>query len=184
VASLGVLLGVWVLGLVGLTVLAYPILVTLERPVRVTPEQALKDYFGSLEHFRPQTRRMWLLLSQLGREEGGFRGPEDVDRYWREQLSLLRSRAGLGPRSVLEFRIEGFKADKSAGQVVIDAKYAVEVWEQGVSGGEPILREEVRASLSRGPDRMWYLDRGRLSLGELDAGGNAIASTGKPSGSD
>ncbi len=44
-------------------VLCYPIVITLERPVRVTPEQAARDYFGALSHHFPHYRRMWLLLA-------------------------------------------------------------------------------------------------------------------------
>ena len=44
-------------------VLSYPLIITLERPVRVTPEQALRDYYNALSHHVPHFRRMWLLLS-------------------------------------------------------------------------------------------------------------------------
>ena len=53
-------------GGLGAVVLSYPILITLERPVRITPEQAARDYFGALSHHFPHYRRMWLLLSARG----------------------------------------------------------------------------------------------------------------------
>ena len=60
---LGILLLTLLLGGMVAVVLSYPILITLERPVRITPEQALRDYYGSLSHHLPHFRRMWLLLS-------------------------------------------------------------------------------------------------------------------------
>ena len=51
---------------------SYPILISLERPVRITPEQAVKDFYGSLSHHVPHFRRMWLLLSTGGRNSGHF----------------------------------------------------------------------------------------------------------------
>ena len=63
---------VLVAGGLALAVLSYPILITLERPVRITPEQAVRDYFAALSHHMPHYRRMWLLLSSVGRSAGGF----------------------------------------------------------------------------------------------------------------
>ena len=51
---------------------SYPILISLERPVRITPEQAVKDFYGALSHHVPHFRRMWLLLSTAGRTSGHF----------------------------------------------------------------------------------------------------------------
>src|SRR5262249_51096376 len=47
-----------IVGVVVAVVLAYPMLITLERPVRVTPEQALRDFYGALSHHVPHLRRM------------------------------------------------------------------------------------------------------------------------------
>ena len=52
--------------------LSYPILITLERPVRITPEQAVRDYYGALSHHVPHFRRMWLLLSTAGRTSTAY----------------------------------------------------------------------------------------------------------------
>ncbi len=35
-----------IVGCIAAAILSYPILITLERPVRITPEQALRDYYG------------------------------------------------------------------------------------------------------------------------------------------
>ena len=73
----------------GVTVaaLSYPILVTLERPVRLTPEQAVRDFFVALSHHVPHYRRMWLLLSERGRVSGSFASPEGFEAYWKARRS-------------------------------------------------------------------------------------------------
>ena len=76
------------LGVAG--VLSYPMLITLERPVRVTPEQAIRDYYNALSHHVPHLRRMWLLLSTAGRVSPAFGSYEGFKGYWREQLVSLR----------------------------------------------------------------------------------------------
>ena len=73
----------------GLAFLSYPILITLERPVRVTPEQALRDYFTALSHHFPHYERMWLLLSSAGRVSSEFASFEGFRDYWKRRLAEL-----------------------------------------------------------------------------------------------
>ena len=74
---------VWIL-------LSYPIVITLERPVRMTPEQALKDYYGALSHHFPHYRRMWLLLSETGRTSSSYGSFDGFKSYWKSRLAELR----------------------------------------------------------------------------------------------
>jgi hypothetical protein len=138
-------------------VAAYPLLITLEVPARMTPEQALKDYYGSLNHGRPHFRRMWLLLSRAGREP--FGSESAFRQYWGERLASLSG--GRRPSwNQLSFRVDRFHAPKSHGLEAIDARYEVAV----VAGdGIPVRAFPSECSLVRGPDRQWYLDDGRLS---------------------
>ena len=71
-------------------VLSYPILITLERPVRITPEQALRDYYGALSHQLPHFRRMWLLLSTAGRISTAYGSFEGFKAYWKDRLATMR----------------------------------------------------------------------------------------------
>ena len=75
-----------VVGAVGAITLSYPILITLERPVRVTPEQALRDYYAALSHHLPHFRRMWLLLSTAGRISNAYGSFEGFKAYWTDRL--------------------------------------------------------------------------------------------------
>ncbi|MDR3636391.1 MAG: hypothetical protein P4L84_21490 [Isosphaeraceae bacterium] len=144
-----------------LAILSYPILITLERPVRVTPEQAVRDFYGALSHHVPHYRRMWLLLSRAGRTSASFASFEGFQNYWRTRLAQLRG--DRVARTVpLKFQMVGFKAAKSSGLSTINVTYVIEVYARGNTGNGPIATVRIQTSLVKGPDRMWYLDLGSL----------------------
>ena len=149
-------------GIVGGAVLAYPMLITLERPVRITPEQAVRDYYAALSHHVPHLRRMWLLLSAAGRVSYSFGSYEGFKGYWRGRLADLRS-GHAGPLTPLVFEVTEFKSDKSAGKTAIDATFVVKVFVRGKRGQGPVRSIPCRLTLVRGPDKMWYLENGLLS---------------------
>jgi hypothetical protein len=142
-------------------VLSYPMLITLERPVRVTPEQAIRDYYGALSHHVPHLRRMWLLLSTAGRVSTAFGSFEGFKGYWHEQVAQLRA-GHAGQLTPLVFEITNFKSEKSAGKSRIDASFTVNVSVRGRRTAGPIHTIPVTTCLVRGPDNMWYLDNGTL----------------------
>jgi hypothetical protein len=145
------------------TVLSYPIVITLERPVRITPEQAVRDYFGALSHHMPHFRRMWLLLSKAGRVSTSYGSFEGFKSYWSDRLRRLRE-GHAGSLTPLVFEVEDFKADKSAGRVRIDAEFRLKVSVRGQRKAGPIHTFAMRSALVRGPDKMWYLENGTLPL--------------------
>lgn len=149
------------LGGLGFVVLSYPILITLERPVRVTPEQAARDYFNSLSHHLPHHRRMWLLLSSPGRVSRYFASYEGFKTYWVQKLRDLR-KGHAGSLSPLVFVVEDFRAEKSVGKTRIDGQFKLRVLVRGRRNEGPIWSFPMKASFSRGPDGMWYLDDGVL----------------------
>jgi hypothetical protein len=150
------------LGAAAAAVLSYPILITLERPVRVTPEQALRDYYGALSHHLPHFRRMWLLLSSAGRISTAFGSFEGFKAYWRERLHQLRA-GHAGSFTPLVFEVADFKADKSAGKDEIDTEFTLRVSVRGQRQAGPVHRFPMRIALVRGPDKMWYLENGTVS---------------------
>ncbi len=141
--------------------LSYPIFITLERPVRVTPEQAVKDYYAALSHLFPHYRRMWLLLSGTGRQEGGFHTFNDLQHYWVEQLASLRGGAHQKLND-LRFVVTDFRSEKSAGQSEVDGTYTVNVFRKSQDPTTPVASVKITGSFVRGPDRMWYLNQGKL----------------------
>ena len=147
---------------VALAILSYPIMITLERPVRVTPEQAARDYFAALSHLRPHYRRMWLLLSTRGREAPAFGSFESFRAYWEGQIDRLRG-PGPGRFNPFDFEVEGFKSEKSAGLTALVAEFTIRVVRRGAQGEAPIESHPKSIGLVRGPDKMWYLNRGDLA---------------------
>lgn len=153
-------LGLLALGLV-LTVLSYPILITLERPVRVTPEQAARDFYTALSHHRPHYRRMWLLLSTRGKVSGAYASFEGFRSYWEKMLEELRA-GKASSWTPLKFQVDDFKSEKSAGQTEIEGKFVVNVFIRGQQDAGPVTSVRMKSTFVKGPDRMWYLERGTL----------------------
>ena len=149
-------------GGLGAVVLGYPILITLERPVRITPEQAARDYFGALSHHFPHYRRMWLLLSATGRTSPQFASYEGFKAYWIARLGQLHE-GHAGRFSPLVFEVEEFHAEKSAGKTEIDARFRLRVLVRGRHGEGPIWSMLLERSFVRGPDSMWYLNEGTIA---------------------
>jgi len=153
---------IFIVGGLGAVLLSYPLLITLERPVRITPEQAARDYFAALSHHLPHHRRMWLLLSARGRVAPQFASYEGFKGYWVKRLEQLRD-GHAGRLSPLVFKVEEFRAEKSAGKNEIDARFKVKVLVRGRQTEGPICSFSVERSFARGPDGMWYLDDGTLA---------------------
>lgn len=150
-----------VVGMPVVALLSYPILITLERPVRVTPEQAVRDFYTALSHHVPHYRRMWLLLSDAGRVGDRFASFEGFRDYWKGRLVELR--AGRAPGyTPLKFQVENFKSEKSAGKSEIPATFTVLVSVRGRQQEGPVESVRVSSTLVKGPDRMWYLNKGTL----------------------
>jgi hypothetical protein len=149
------------LGVIAAVVLSYPILITLERPVRITPEQAVRDYYGALSHHLPHFRRMWLLLSTAGRISTAYGSLDGFKAYWKDRLATLRA-GHAGAMTPLVFEVADFKADKSGGKVRIDAEYTLKIWVRGQRKAGVIHAIPMRITLVRGPDKMWYLENGAL----------------------
>ena len=157
-----------VVGVAVAGVLSYPMLITLERPVRITPEQAVRDYYSALSHHVPHLRRMWLLLSTAGRVSTAFGSFEGFKGYWKEQLVRLRE-GHAGALTPLVFEVVNFKSEKSAGKARIDATFSLNISVRGKRAAGAIHNIPMSISLVRGPDKMWYLEDGTLPRGQATA---------------
>lgn len=169
----------FVVGLSALVVCAYPILITLERPVRVTPEQALQDYFDSLNHWLPQYRRMWLLLASPRQDSPPLYDVGALRSYWKERIHKLRTEHQL-PTGPLSFTISGYKSEKSAGKSALVAKYTIDVRAGGRTTTPPIASYADSQSLVRGPDRMWYLTKARMPDRPRAAPARGVGNASRP----
>jgi len=160
--SVSLVLLVLAVGGAAMVLLSYPILVTLERPVRITPEQAVTDFFAAASHHFPSYRRMWLLLSTLGREPGRFATFEEFRDHWRSRVEGWKGSGGAGKWTPLKFAVVDFQADKSTGKSTSKAEYTVHVLVRGRVQDGPVASFRMAHGLVKGPDRMWYLNRGTL----------------------
>ncbi|MDG3004442.1 hypothetical protein [Paludisphaera mucosa] len=142
--------------------LFYPIIITLERPIRMTPEQALRDYFYALSHHFPHYKRMWLLLSNAGRTTSKFASYEGFKRYWKAKLKQLRVGRVKGSAPLVFVPAE-FKSEKSGGKATIDATWTIRVFVRGRREQGPIWSFPMEGTFAKGPDNMWYLDEGTLA---------------------
>ncbi len=158
--SFGMAFLILVAGLALLVALSYPIAVTLERPMRLTPEQAIKDFYAAASHHFPQYRRMWLLLSDAGRDCADFDSYAGFRSYWTSRMARIRG-GRIKKLTPLTFVVKEFRSDKSAGQTAIEAEYTIAVRARGEAGG-PAEEYPIEGSLVRGPDKMWYLNSGVL----------------------
>jgi hypothetical protein len=149
----------FLVGVAGAALLSYPILITLERPVRVTPEQAVRDFYGALSHHRPHFRRMWLLLGKAGRITASYGSFEGFKSYWNDRLRKLKG-SQAGAMTPLVFEIENYRGEKSAGQTRVDIQFTLKVSVRGQRQAGPIGTFPAKLSLVRGPDNMWYLESG------------------------
>lgn len=152
-------LAVVAMGFFGGLVLAYPLFITMERPVRMAPERALKDFYDALSHHRPHYRRMWLLLSNAGRTSSKFASFEGFRKYWVETLKQLKS-GKTSATTPLVFQVSDFQDKKDENKTVADASWTLAVYVRGKRGRGPIATLPMEATFSKGPDNMWYLDQG------------------------
>lgn len=155
------------LGLVAFMVVSYPIFITLERPTRMTPEQAARDYFAALSHVRPHYRRMWLLLSSEGRESRDFSTFPEFKAYWKAKVAGLK-KGQVGTFTPLSFKVADFKAEKSAGKTILDAKYTVVVTVEGTEPASKLAGAIISGGFVKGPDSQWYLNQGTLPEANAD----------------
>ena len=159
--NLGFLALIVLVGGAGAVLLSYPILITLERPVRMTPEQALRDYYGALSHHIPHFRRMWLLLGKAGKTSTSYGSFEGFKSYWKEKLRKLKG-SKAGEMTPLVFEVLEYRGEKSGGQIRAEVKYTLKISIRGQRQDGAIATIPAVVSLVRGPDKMWYLESGTL----------------------
>ena len=122
----------------------------------------MNDFFAAASHHIPNYRRMWLLLSSDGRASGQFRTFDDFRDHWKGRIDGWRASRGAGKFAPLSFVVEDFRADKSTGSLTSKADYTVRILLRDQPDAGPIASFRMAHGLVKGPDRMWYLNRGVL----------------------
>ncbi|ODT98543.1 MAG: hypothetical protein ABS79_05705, partial [Planctomycetes bacterium SCN 63-9] len=148
--------------------LCYPILITLEIPVRLTPESAVKDYYAALSHHMPHYRRMWLLLSRQARLTTNYGSYEGFRDYWKGRVAELKRGAGARPSTPLLFQVDSFHAEKNLDKSEANARFVLNIFVRGRREEGPIASVPMQIDLVRGPDKMFYLCDGDFPKFGLD----------------
>lgn len=152
-----------VLGAILAILLSYPLVVGLERPVRMSPERAVRDYFEALEHHRPLLRRMWIFLSPEGRESRFFTNEDGFRLYWQRRIREWQHRGNAWQLTPIAVAI-GQVHDKTDAHNhdLRHLHFTVQISLRGKRAAGPVATYELNWSAVRGPDRQWYLLNGDL----------------------
>jgi hypothetical protein len=166
VVAVGILIELWPDGTSALFVLAglvyglYHIVISLEVPVRVTAEQAIREFYAALGHRLPNYRRMYCLLTTDAKHSAEFSDFASFRSYWHRWLKqLATSSVWLRP---LEFRVDGCKFRYNAEKTFAVSRYKLQVFRRDRPAGEPLADLEVSHALVKGPDGQWYLNSGTV----------------------
>jgi hypothetical protein len=140
---------------------AYYFVISMEVPVRVTPEQAIQEFFAAASHRLPNFRRMYGVLTSDGKRCDAFADYGQFRSYWRETLSQLNSSPSwLVP---LEFRIEGFKCRYNEDKSMARLRYALRIGPRGrLESARPLAEFDVRNLVVKASDGQWYVNDGTL----------------------
>lgn len=151
-------LGTWIAA-----VMAYPLIVGLERPVRMSPERAVRDYFESLEHHGPLFRRMWLFLAPEAQNCQSFTNYDSFKIYWEQRIREWRHRGNAWPLTPVVISINQFesKADPLDSNKT-HLKFSIAVSLRGRRTNGPVASYNLNWVAVRSPDRQWYLADGNL----------------------
>ena len=141
--------------------LSYPILITLERPVRMTPEQAVKDFYGGLVAPPAPLPSDVAAAGPDGRTSSSYGSFEGFKAYWTDKLKTIKGDRA-GTLTPLVFEVENFRGDKSSGKSRVEVKFTLKISIRGQRQAGPIASIPGEVSLVRGPDKMWYLESGTL----------------------
>jgi hypothetical protein len=146
---------------VALTYGSYRVVTSLEVPVRVTPEQAIQEFFGAAGHRLPNFDRMYALLTTDGKRCDEFRNLSEFRAYWRERIAqFTHAPIYIVP---LEFHIEGFSCRYNEGKSMATVRYSIKVAPRSRQDAiKPVAELQARNLVVKGPDGQWYVNDGCL----------------------
>ena len=80
--------------------------------------------------------------------------------YWKATITALDGDTPARFNS-LNFEVEDFRSEKSHGQTKVDASFTLKVSHRRFTD-RPARTFRIEIGLVKGPDRMWYLNRGTI----------------------
>lgn len=147
-----------VLGSIITILLAYPLVVGLERPVRSSPERAVRDFFEALEHHGPLYVRMWLLLTPEGQKSAHYSEFSGFRRYWQGRIQEWRHRGDAWTGTPVVLKIDSLRANPDPHDPLIrHVKFDLAVSLRGRRSAGPVARYAMSWIAERGRDGQWYL---------------------------
>lgn len=150
----------------GLAWAIYKVSVSIERPVRVTPEQALGEYYQALAHHVPSYRRMYLLLTRDAQRAPEFGSFGAFRTYWQYRLGQLRPQGSWW--QPIDFQLFNVRTKYTPTRDFAEARGTLHLFIRGWER-EPLAKFRFRVNLVKGPDGSWYLDDGRLPEPEANS---------------
>lgn len=152
-----------ILGTAVTAMMSYPLIVGLERPVRMSPERVVCDYFESLEHHGPLYRRMWIFLAPEARNCRAFADYDSFRLYWKQRIQEWRHRGNAWPLTPIVISIQKFqsKTDPSDPNKS-HLKFSIAVSLRGHRNLGSIASYDLNWTAVRNTDRQWYLADGNL----------------------
>ncbi len=149
---------VTVIGSLATILLAYPLVVGLERPVRSSPERAVRDFVESLEHHGPLYRRMWLLLTPEAQNSPHYSEFAGFQRYWKGRIQEWRHRGDAWAGTPVVMSIESLRANPDPNDPLVrHVNFDLAVSLRGRRSAGPVARYPMRWTTERGRDGQWYL---------------------------
>lgn len=147
--------------LAGIAYGAYCVVISLEVPVRVTPEQAIDEFFAAACHRMPNYRRMYGLLTADGRRCDSFSNFAEFRSYWTSTIGRwANSPIWLVP---LEFQLEGFKHRYNPDKSMATVSYTVKVIPRGrAESAKPLVEFPASNLVVKGTDGQWYVNDGTV----------------------
>ena len=150
-------------GCLGAVLLSYPLLITLERPVRITPGAGRAGLLRRPLASSPPLPPDVAAAQRPGPGLSPIRLVRGIQELLGQAAGASSASGHAGRFSPLVFKVEEFRAEKSAGKTEIDARFKVKVLVRGRQAEGPIWSLPAERSFVRGPDGMWYLNDGTLA---------------------
>jgi|GEM_PF-6244080 len=145
------------IGGISTILMAYPLVVGLERPVRTSPERVVRDFFESLEHHVPLYRRMWLLLTPESRVTRHYTDLAGFREYWKGRIREWQHR-GAWPGTPVVMSIGSLTATPDPGEPFVrHLKFTLAVSLRGRRSSGSVATYDISWTAERGRDGQWYL---------------------------
>lgn len=149
-----------VIGSIASIILAYPLVVGLERPVRSSPERAVRDFLEALEHHGPLFARMWLLLTPEGQNTSHYSEYTGFRRYWKGRIQEWRHRGDAWAGTPVVMTIDSLRANPDPHDPLVrHVKFDLSVSLRGKRSAGPVARYAMNWTAERGRDGQWYLSQ-------------------------